>query len=124
MSSISVADAKNQFSDLLRRAEYAGERVVVHRHGKPVAAIVSTRDLERLQALEDTQDVEDAAAALKEAARGGTLPLAAVLRRHGLSHLLDKPAKAAGGERPPRRTNRKPASKRAGVPSAKKRPRG
>jgi prevent-host-death family protein len=88
MASVTVAQAKNQFSDLLRRAEYAGERVVVHRRGKPVAAIVSTQDLERLQALEDTEDVRDAAEALREAEERGTIPLDVVLRKHGLEHLL------------------------------------
>lgn len=85
---MTVAQAKNQFSDLLRRAEYAGERVVVHRRGKPVAAIVSTRDLERLQALEDAEDARDAAEALREAKEQGTIPLDVVLRKHGLEHLL------------------------------------
>src|SRR5438552_4166023 len=42
MATMTVAQAKNHFSDVLRRAEYGGERVVVERHGKPVAAIVST----------------------------------------------------------------------------------
>lgn len=88
MSMVTVVDAKNRFSDLLRRAEHGRERVVVHRHGKPVAAIVSTDDLRRLEALEEADDVADAAAALKEAKVKGTTPLAVVLHRHGLDHLL------------------------------------
>jgi len=88
MSSMSVAQAKSQFSDLLRRAEYTGDRVVVHRRGRPVAAIVSTEDLRRLEALDDAQDVKDAKAALEEAERLGTIPLEAVLRKYGLEHLL------------------------------------
>jgi len=44
MSTMTVAEAKNHFSDVLRRAEYGGERVIVERHGKPVAVIVSTDD--------------------------------------------------------------------------------
>jgi prevent-host-death family protein len=35
---ISVKDAKNQLSDLLHRAE-AGEKIILTRHGKPVAEI-------------------------------------------------------------------------------------
>lgn len=88
MATVTVADAKNHFSDLLRRAEYGGERVIVERHGKPVAVIVSTDDLKRLEALEDAADVHDAKVALKEAAEQGTIPLDAVLRKHGLDHLL------------------------------------
>lgn len=88
MTAVTVVRAKNQFSDLLRRAEHGGERVVVHRHGKPVAAIVSTEDLRRLEALEDADDVTDAIAALKEARATGVTPLEVVLRKHGLDHLL------------------------------------
>jgi prevent-host-death family protein len=88
MATVTVANAKNHFSDLLRRAEYGGERVIVERHGKPVAVIVSTDDLKRLEALEDVSDVHDAKAALKEAAEHGTIPLDAVLRKHGLDHLI------------------------------------
>jgi prevent-host-death family protein len=91
MATVTVADAKNHFSDLLRRAEYGGERVVVERHGKPVAVIVSTDDLKRLESLEDIADVRDAEAALKEAAEHGTIPLDAVLRKHGLDHLIAQP---------------------------------
>lgn len=88
MSIVSVVDAKNRFSDLLRRAEHGRERVVVQRHGKPVAAIISTDDLRRLEALEDGEDLTDAAASLKEARSKGTTALEVVLRRHGLEQLL------------------------------------
>ena len=91
MAIVTVADAKNHFSDLLRRAEYGGERVIVERHGRPVAVIVSTDDLKRLESLEDVADLRDAEAALKEAAEHGTIPLDAVLRKHGLDHLLVRP---------------------------------
>jgi prevent-host-death family protein len=109
MATVTVADAKNRFSDLLRRAEYGGERVVVERHGKPVAVIVSTGDLERLEALEDAADLRDAAAALDEAERLGTIPLDIVLRKHGLDYLLVRPpvqSVGRGGARPLARGSR------------------
>jgi len=92
MATMSVAEAKNRFSDVLRRAEYGGERVIVERHGKPVAAIVSTDDLRRLEAAEDAADLRDAQVALAEATREGTVPLETVLRKYGLDHLLAGPA--------------------------------
>ena len=98
MSSATVAEAKSRFSDLLRRAEYGGERIVVHRHGKPVAAIVSTADLERLEALEDARDVADARVAIKEAEQEGTTALEDVLKKHHLEHLLG--ASSGTGKRP------------------------
>ncbi len=88
MATMTVADAKNHFSDVLRRAEHGGERVIVERHGKPVAVIVSTDDLKRLESLEDATDVRDARAALTEADADGTIPLDVVLRKHGLDHLI------------------------------------
>lgn len=105
MTIVTVVDAKNRFSDLLRRAEHGRERVVVQRHGKPVAAIVSTDDLRRLEALEDMEDAADAEASLKEARSKGTTMLDVVLRRHGLEHLLvgaaprRRAAKTAAGKR-------------------------
>ena len=80
MTTMTVAEAKNRFSDLLRRAEYGGERVIVERHGKPVAAIVSTDDLRRLEATDDKVDLRDARAALAEAKQAGTVPLEMVCR--------------------------------------------
>lgn len=97
MSTTSVAEAKSRFSDLLRRAEYGGERIVVHRHGKPVAAIVSTADLEQLEALEEARDVADARTALKEAKQQGTIALEVVLKKYHLEHLLG----TASTRRPP-----------------------
>jgi prevent-host-death family protein len=103
MATMTVAEAKNRFSDVLRRAEYGGERVVVERHGKPVAAIVSTDDLRRLEAGDDAVDVRDARAALAEARDAGTAPLEAVLRKYGLDHLLAGPAPRVNRSRRPGR---------------------
>ena len=47
-------------SDTLDRIISRGERVVLQRRGKDVAAVVSLRDLEFLEALEDREDVEEA----------------------------------------------------------------
>jgi len=109
MSSATVAEAKSQFSDLLRRAEYGGERIVVHRHGKPVAVIVSTADLAQLEALEEAQDVADGRKALKEAAKHGTIPLEAVLKKYRLEHLLD--ATSGGPEAAAARPSQSPQRK-------------
>jgi len=106
MATMTVAEAKNHFSDVLRRAEYGGERVIVERHGKPVAAIVSTEDLRQLEAAENAVDLKDAQAALVEAKERGTIPLDAVLRKHGLAHLLVQ-------QEPPARRSRSAAGRRA-----------
>jgi prevent-host-death family protein len=40
--------ARVAFSELLSRAQYGGERVVVFRRGRPVAALVPLSDLDKL----------------------------------------------------------------------------
>jgi prevent-host-death family protein len=47
--SVSVAEAKNRFSELVNRASYRRERFLIERRGKPVGAIVSAEDLARLE---------------------------------------------------------------------------
>jgi prevent-host-death family protein len=58
--------ARQNFSDIVSRAAYGGERIVVHRRKKPVAAVVPLADLELLERLEDELDLRAAALALKE----------------------------------------------------------
>lgn len=52
---VSVAEAKNNFSDLLNRVIYRRERIIVSKHGKPVGALISTQDLQQFQELEKQQ---------------------------------------------------------------------
>ncbi|MFG3346399.1 type II toxin-antitoxin system Phd/YefM family antitoxin [Streptomyces sp. NPDC048018] len=49
---IPVTQARAELADLINRVVYGGERVVVTRHGKPLVALVSAADLERLEAAE------------------------------------------------------------------------
>ncbi|WP_328540012.1 type II toxin-antitoxin system Phd/YefM family antitoxin [Streptomyces sp. NBC_00344] len=49
---IPVTQARAELADLINRVVYGGERVVVTRHGKPLAALVSAADLERLEKAE------------------------------------------------------------------------
>ncbi|MEU7424643.1 type II toxin-antitoxin system Phd/YefM family antitoxin [Streptomyces sp. NPDC040750] len=50
---IPVTQARAELADLINRVVYGGERVVVTRHGKPLVALVSAADLERLDALDE-----------------------------------------------------------------------
>ncbi len=61
-----------------------GERVVLRRGRRVVAAVVPIEDLKRLQQLEDEEDLRDARAALKEAKRKGTIPWGKVKAELGL----------------------------------------
>ena len=57
--------------DLLDRVLKNRERVVVHRNGKRVAALVPLKDLAALEKMEDRADAEDFGRAKKEWERGG-----------------------------------------------------
>jgi prevent-host-death family protein len=49
---VGTHEAKTHLSEYLNRVAYRGERIIVERHGKPVAALVSVRDLRRLEDLD------------------------------------------------------------------------
>jgi prevent-host-death family protein len=49
----SVSEARQDFAELVNRAAYRGERIVVSRRGRPVAAIVPIEDFARLEAAEE-----------------------------------------------------------------------
>ncbi|MEU6096820.1 type II toxin-antitoxin system Phd/YefM family antitoxin [Streptomyces sp. NPDC047079] len=53
---IPVTQARAELADLINRVVYGGERVVVTRHGKPLVALVSAADLERLAALDAAEE--------------------------------------------------------------------
>lgn len=69
MTTLSVNDVRNDFAETLNRVRYQGERVLVERRGKGVAALVPVEDLEFLRALEDRMDLAAARKALKEPGR-------------------------------------------------------
>ena len=52
----SASSARQNFADIINRAAYAGERVILHRRKKPVAAVVPMQDLELIERLEDESD--------------------------------------------------------------------
>ena len=76
-----VADIRNNLADAINRVAYAGERILLERRGKGVAALVSVEDLELLQQLEDEADIKAARKALKEKKR---VPLEDILDRLGM----------------------------------------
>lgn len=66
---ISTSEARAQFSEIVSRAEFSGERTVLHRRKKPVAAVVPIEDLELIERYEDELDVREAKKALKDKRR-------------------------------------------------------
>ena len=70
---VSAAQVRERLAEVINRAAYGKERVILARRGKAVAAIVSLEDVELLEALEDKMDLENARAALIEAEKEGTV---------------------------------------------------
>ena len=61
-----ISETRGDFSSTINRVAYGGERVVLTRHGRRVAAVVPVHDLELLEALEDARDLDEVRAALAD----------------------------------------------------------
>jgi prevent-host-death family protein len=76
-----VAEIRGNLADALNRVAYGGERVVLERRGKGVAALVSMEDLALIEALEDQEDLR----AARKARKGkGSIRLDEVKARLGM----------------------------------------
>ncbi|OFV99559.1 MAG: hypothetical protein A3H28_15740 [Acidobacteria bacterium RIFCSPLOWO2_02_FULL_61_28] len=60
MTRMTASKARGKFSDLLSRVAKRHERIVVHRRGKDVAALVPVEDLALLEELQDRRDAREA----------------------------------------------------------------
>ncbi len=60
MARIAVHKMQETFSDTLSRVIDKRERIVLHRRGKNVAAIIPAEDLDLLEELEDRFDIVEA----------------------------------------------------------------
>jgi prevent-host-death family protein len=72
---VGIADIRANMSDALNRVAYQGERIVLERRGKEIAAIVPMEDLAVLEAIEDREDVKAARKAMAQMKRKGNKPL-------------------------------------------------
>src|SRR3989304_3116964 len=73
MTRLAAGAVRKDFADALNRVAYGRERIVLHRRGKNVAAMVPVEDLALLEELETRLDLEEARAALAEARKKGTI---------------------------------------------------
>lgn len=48
LAQVPADEARQSLGELIDRAGFMGERILITRHGKPVVALVSVRDAERL----------------------------------------------------------------------------
>jgi prevent-host-death family protein len=61
-----ISEARESFSTTVNRVAFGGERVVLTRHGKRVAAVVPIGDLDLLEQLEDAADLDAIRSALAD----------------------------------------------------------
>ena len=54
--SVTITEAKKKFAEFVNRAAYGGNRILIQRRGKPIAAIIGIKDLELLEMLGDEND--------------------------------------------------------------------
>ncbi|MBI2368711.1 MAG: type II toxin-antitoxin system prevent-host-death family antitoxin [Deltaproteobacteria bacterium] len=82
MARLNATKVRNDFADTLNRVAYRGERIILHRRGKDVAALIPIEDLKLLEELEDRLDAEAARKALAESDE--RIPYEEVRRKLGL----------------------------------------
>lgn len=76
MTKLAASQARDAFADTLNRVAYGGERIVLRRRGKDLAAIVPIEDLKLIQKMEDEIDLREAKKALADMKRKGLKPIA------------------------------------------------
>ncbi|MDF6061122.1 type II toxin-antitoxin system Phd/YefM family antitoxin [[Kitasatospora] papulosa] len=91
---IPVTQARAELAELINRVVYGGERVVVTRHGKPLVALVSAADLQRLE----SEEAEAREAAAEEQVISSVCSLRSVPSATGERHRFGIAAEHRGHE--------------------------
>ena len=81
MNTITTVNAREHFSELINRAAYGKERIIISRRGRGLMALVPLDDLRLLELAEDLIDVRDAKIALKEYDNGQVVSLVDIEQR-------------------------------------------
>ena len=84
MGQVSTVDARSQLSEIINRAAFGKERLILTRRGKELVAVVPIEDVKLLEALEDRIDLEEARAALLEAKKKGAVSWSKIKKDLGL----------------------------------------
>lgn len=84
MGQVSTVDARKQISEIINRAAFGKERMILTRRGKELVAVVPIEDVKLLEALEDKMDLEEAREALSESKKKGTVSWEKMKKELGL----------------------------------------
>lgn len=79
-NTITTAEARREFAEIVNRVAYGKERIAVTRRGKTIVAVVPIEDIALLEELEDRVDIQAARKALKEK---GSIGLDELIAKHG-----------------------------------------
>lgn len=79
---LTASKVRERLSEVLNEVSVRGDRVVLERHGKRVAAVISAGDLDLLEALEDRYDLEEIRRVLAEDHE--RIPLADIKKEFGI----------------------------------------
>jgi prevent-host-death family protein len=74
MPKMATSEARDKFTELINRAAYQGERTVIRRRGKGMAAIIPMEDFDLLEKVEDLIDSGLLKKARAEVRKKGTIP--------------------------------------------------
>jgi prevent-host-death family protein len=69
MIHIPVSEFKNGIGDALNRVAYSDEQILLQRHGKNIAALISMKEfniLKEIDTMEEKEDIKESIKALKE----------------------------------------------------------
>ena len=69
MTIVPISEAREHLADLGNRVSLRGERLVVQRRGKRLFALVPVEDMERLERMEDEEDIRLARKAMRKGGR-------------------------------------------------------
>ena len=75
MTHLTASQLRDDVATAINRVALVGERIVLRRNRKDVAALVSMEDLALLERLEDRLDYEDAEKVLAEMQANGEKPI-------------------------------------------------
>ena len=82
MTRLTASQLREDLASALNKVAFGGERIVLQRNNKDVAALVSIEDLSLLRALEDRLDLEEMKKALDEP--GANIPWEDIKKELGI----------------------------------------
>ncbi len=82
MTKLPITKARDEFAEAVNRVAYRGERIVLERRGRAVAALVPAEDVQLLEQIEDRLDIDEARKALAQP--GKSVAWKTVKKRLGL----------------------------------------